>query len=620
VRRFARILDRLSGMPMQHPTGGAASRVRTIARLLLELAGFAVLLFITRFVARGHLVPESDQECYIGGIALDVLAHGVRFPIVAYAPNEYDNGSFFSGLLAAGSFAVLGQSVLALKLVTHLISAAGAVATLWLLRGCLQELGLTRRRERWTATAVLVVAIALAPRVVTIASTYAVGNHAEGSAIGTILLALFSRRLHVHSALGTAGFWALAGVALYLNKATTLVIPALAVAQIALTWRSPARLVAAGVGFVLGLAPELLVIAEDRARGWVTMSSKAGRYAHAFPHAFLDDVVTLAEHRVELLCLWGLAIIAGIALLLGLLRRAARPRQAAADAAPSFDDHLPVALGLAVMVTLLHLAALTVMAQGGLDYYAIYGYPTGSVLVAVLVAWACGQAGRRWGDRTSAWVTAAAIALILVAYRPDALSWGLATSRALWGNQEGAVCSWRFAEGFLREYDHGLAPPEQTREAHAIERCRSLSTRAQTLDCIGGIARELHWRHDGKIDGEPPVALDADERRVYAYHYGTHRHGDVAPCADFTSPSLSAECVAAVQLECLVFGDMMTRFVSGQGLARPRCTVPEPPMVGYWSATRTALLTRTDGTAPQFAGVSGDTGLGACGPIFATCY
>ena len=116
------------------------SWARTAARLLAELAGFAALLFITRDVERGHLVPQMDQECHIGGIAVDVLAHGVRFPLLVYAPNEYDNGSFFSGLLAAVSFSLLGRSVLAFKLVTHVISAAGAVATLWLLRSCLQEL------------------------------------------------------------------------------------------------------------------------------------------------------------------------------------------------------------------------------------------------------------------------------------------------------------------------------------------------------------------------------------------------------------------------------------------------------------------------------------------------
>ena len=61
-----------------------------------------MLLFVTRFVARAHLVPQTDQECYIGGIAVDVLAHGVRFPLLVYAPNEYDNGSFFSGPVGGG--------------------------------------------------------------------------------------------------------------------------------------------------------------------------------------------------------------------------------------------------------------------------------------------------------------------------------------------------------------------------------------------------------------------------------------------------------------------------------------------------------------------------------------
>ena len=141
--------------------------IRKAARVSAELAGFAILLFVTRFVMRSHLIPLMDQECHIGGIAVDVLAHGVRFPLLTYAPNEYDNGSFFSGLLAAASFALLGRSVLALKLVTHLISAAGAVAALWLLRGCLDELGITSRRTRWAATAALVVGIAFAPRIET---------------------------------------------------------------------------------------------------------------------------------------------------------------------------------------------------------------------------------------------------------------------------------------------------------------------------------------------------------------------------------------------------------------------------------------------------------------------
>src|SRR5262245_24808144 len=122
------------------PTRDSTDRIpaaQVAGRCAAEFLGFALLLFVTRFIARGSFVPLMDQECHIGGIAVDVLAHGVRFPLLVYAPNEYDNGSFFSGVLAALAFTLLGRNVLALKLVTHAITAAGAVATLWLLRGCL---------------------------------------------------------------------------------------------------------------------------------------------------------------------------------------------------------------------------------------------------------------------------------------------------------------------------------------------------------------------------------------------------------------------------------------------------------------------------------------------------
>src|SRR4051794_34442480 len=86
-----------SRVTMSRQPGAAATAVR----LLGETAAFFVLLFLSRFLLRAHLLPEMDQECHIGGIAADVLAHGVRFPLLVYAPNEYDNGSFFSGLLTA---------------------------------------------------------------------------------------------------------------------------------------------------------------------------------------------------------------------------------------------------------------------------------------------------------------------------------------------------------------------------------------------------------------------------------------------------------------------------------------------------------------------------------------
>ena len=588
---------------------GTGSRARIGWQLAAQFVGFAVLLFVTRFLLRPHLVPQMDQECHIGGIAIDVLAHGVRFPISTYAPNEYDNGSFFSGLMAAASFALLGRRVLALKLVTHLIVAAGAVAALWLLRGCLDELGVTSRRARGVGVTVLVIALALAPRVVTLFSTYAVGNHAEGSAIDTILLALFSRRLQRRSALRTAAFWAVVGFALYVNKGTVLVLPILAAAEMWLAWPSYRHLLAAATGLVLGMVPELQMVALQHhagwgMMGWVTITSKEQRNAQAFPRAFFDTLLFLGEYRVELLVAWALAIAVGVALLIRSARR----------------SHPVLTLAVVISVTCTHLAMLAVMAKPGLDAYVIYGYPTVVVLLAVLAAAICAEATRRWGDRAGAWVCAATIAAAFALYRPDAMSWGLPNVEAWWRDRASAACSWRFAEGFERETDYGLTPG-QTREQHAIERCRLLSETPQVLDCIGGIARELEWRQPGgRVNGGPPPELTAAERLAYAYQYGTHRKGNAAACTDFTDPDLAAACAAAVQLECLHYGDLYTRLVTGRSLARPACVVPAPPMDGYWAATRSDLFSRSGGVTPNLTRAWGDDDLRACQPVFDACY
>ncbi len=596
---------------------GSVSWPRTTALLSVQFVGFATVLFVTRFLLRSHLVPQMDQECHIGGIGLDVLAHGIRFPLLAYAPNEYDNGSFFSGLLAAGSFALLGRSVLALKLVTHLVVAAGAVASLWLLCGCLDELGVTNRRVRLVGATALVIALALAPRVVTLFSTYAVGNHAEGSAIDTILLALFSRRLHTRSALRTAALWVGIGVALYLNKGTVLVIPVLAGAELYLGWPSLRRLGAAIAGFAIGVLPELhVLLLQHRAgrilMGWVTIASKEGRNSQAFPRAFVDTLLFLGEYRIELLAAWALAIGFGVVSLVRLGLRARRTRASAAGS--------PVTLALVVVVTGLHLAVLAVMAKPGLDAYVIYGYPTLSVLFALLVAAICASAERRWGESGARWVGAASILVAFVLYRPDAVSWGSASVEAWWRDDARAACFWRFAEGFERETDYGLTPG-QGREAHAIERCRSLSENGQILDCVGGISRELEWRHsDGPVGDAPPAELTAAEQLAYAYQFGTHRKGNAAACADFADPALAATCTSAVTLECLHYGDLYTKIFTGQGLRRPRCMIPPPPLAGYWAGTRDDLLSRTAGTAPDVRQAWGDDDMRACQPVFDACY
>src|SRR5262245_49254137 len=101
---------------------------KQISVLLGEFTTFALVLFVTRFLWRGLLLIRIDEEC-VGGVAHEILAHGIRFPLGVYADNPYDNGFFAAGLVTAGLFSVFGQRVLVMKLVPHLLSAAGAVAT-----------------------------------------------------------------------------------------------------------------------------------------------------------------------------------------------------------------------------------------------------------------------------------------------------------------------------------------------------------------------------------------------------------------------------------------------------------------------------------------------------------
>jgi hypothetical protein len=275
---------------------------------------------------------------------------------------------------------------------------------------------------------------------------------------------------------------------------------------------------------------------------------------------------------------------------------------------------------MVVGFTGMHLAALTVMAQGGPDAYATYSYPALVVLLALLVAWACAGVESRWGTRAATLAAMVTTALTVFVYRPDALAWKPDAVSALWHDRDAAACSWRFAEGFEREYRHGLAAAGTTPEQYAIDRCRSLSDPDQVLDCIGGIARELHWRRGGKVDGEPPAGLDSAERRAYAYHWGTHRVGDLAGCAEFRSPELVDECVAAVRLECLVFADVLSRFAFGRRISGPRCDLPAPPMNAYWASARRDLLARSPGERPELPPGPGDPDMRACEPVLSACY
>jgi hypothetical protein len=608
------------------------SSLRTSAYLLGELAAFATLLFVVRFILRGHLVARGDEECNLGGVAVDLLAHGVRFALPVYAPNEYENGFFYSGLLTATSFSLLGRNVLALKMPTHLIVSMGAVATLWLLRRCLDELRLSAHQVRWTAISALIVATAFSPREIAFYSTYAVGigSHPEGAAIDMVLLAWFARRRAEWSAPRTAAFWVLLGLALHVNKGTLVLVLVLAAAELNLARSSPRRLIAVVLGFLLGSVPELVRMASAEAAiegmgGWGTIRSKLMLHSRDFPWAFFSSVLNLADHRPELLATWFLAI----ALALGLLLRVPHRHSSIRENASA-----PSALSLTLGLLLLHVAALTVVAQGGLDYFVVHTYPPLVVLTALLAGWLCSMASKSWGVHGT-WAGAMVVALTVAVYRPDTLRPGFEQVSALWGDRGGAVCSWRFGEAFLRvqgevvNYAPSLGSPDlperdkqalRKREQRAIERCRSLSETAQILDCIGGVARELQFGMSGRVDGGPPPELSGVERRAYAFYYGVGTRGKTTRCDDFLELALSKDCRTAVQMECFIYADMATRFASGHSLGRPSCDIAVPPVDGYWTEMRADLFSRPPGSGPTVPPEFSDESMGTCKALVEACY
>lgn len=592
-------------MPPPRPSSRALS-------LLAQFAAFALLLFAARFLARGHLAVQTDEMCHVGAIAVDVLAHGVRFPLPAYAPVEYNNGSLVSGMLDAGLFALLGRRVLVLKLLPLFVWAAGAVACLALLRRALDELGVRDGAARGAGIAALVIGLALAPFTVTLESmvTVGFGSPAEGTPMNLVLLALFASGWARRAAWRTLLLWALFGAVFYVNKGTLLVLPVLAVAQLLLAWRAPAQLAAAAAGFVLGEMLDVLRLIERGSLGWSGIADTAQRHAVNFPYAAFDSLLTLADFRPTLLAAWGLALLVGGALLWRVATR-----WWAAGAAP---ERAPLALGLIGGVAWLHLAMLSVMARGGIDAYAVYGYPTLVLSVAVAVAWLCHRAAARWGAARGRAAALATVAVLLVLYRPDALTWGGPVVAELWRDRDGAACSWHLAEGFEREGRVGMVGRDPAADAHVIARCRSLAGEDQVLDCIGGIARTMQVRRGDRVAGAPPAALTPAEQRAFAFYYGVHRDGDASSCDDFSDAALRADCAAAVRLECLAFADISARVYEARRVAPPRCPLPEPPLPGYWSAARTALLTSPGDMPAHGARKIGK--MDGCRGVFEECY
>lgn len=597
----------------------ASGYARPAALIVGLTSCFVIVLFVARYVARGHLALCVDEEC-VGGVAVEVLAHGVRYPLAVYAENNYDNGFFVSGLITAALFSIFGRRVLAFKLEPLVVSAAAAVATLALVMWCLRELQIEDRRAKRAALAAALLGIVIAPRVATAFSMIGagLGTHPEGAAVETIMLALFAWRLHRRSVAETAAFWIAAGVAFWINRGMIFVLPVLAAMQVVASRRRLAD--AAGMlgGFAIGVAPDWIALSAGRRSGWDDLMWKVEERRRMMPRPFVEMMMFFADGRIELLGCWAVALALATVLCVRCWRSARSERAAGSGGAAAANR--PIIFTLLVGVTWYAAAVLLVVAQGGIDPYAMHLLGPITVLVAVVVGWFCTRAAVRWGERSGAVAAGVAMVAILFAYWPETLSWEVQPVAALWRDEVGAVCSYRFGEGFMRrqeEYWDGRWTAEGVQ--HAIAGCRSLSERSQVLDCIGGVT--YVWLRVRELEsvGMLPPGLDDDEARAFAYYFGIRNN---AECDAFADPPLQDACKAAARLSCLVQADKIMRIVSGRYLGRPHCDIAAPPMQAFWAARREELLARpvvAQAGLEMFTDEKSPTDM-TCRTVYRDCY
>ncbi len=575
---------------------------RTAALIVGLTAFFVVVLFIARYMARGHLALCIEEECSGGGVAVEVLAHGVRYPLSVYAQNTYDNGSFVSGLVTAALFSVFGRRALTFKLEPLIVSAAAAVAILALVALCLRELQITDRRARRAGFAAAVIGIVIAPRYATIFSMIGIGpgSHIEGAAVETIVLALFAWRVHRRSVAETAALWVVIGALFWLNRGMIFILPVLAAMQLVVSRRRLAAAIAMLVGFAVGVTPDWIAMAAGHDSGWHDLIWKFQQRLQMMPRPFVESMVLFGDGRIELLGSWALALAAATALCVRYWRSSAgADGTGGATCEGTGCAGRPVILTLLVGVTWYSLAVLLVVAVGGVDPYALHLLAPITVLVASVVGWLCAWVTARWGERSGVVAAFATMAAMLCAYRPDALSWEVQPVQALWHDETGAVCSYRFGEGFMRrrdEYWQGRWTAEGVQDA--IAGCRSLSEREQVLDCIGGTT--YLWLRVRELEtvGMLPAGLDDDEARAFAYYFGIRNNTE---CDGFGDRTLQDACKAAARLACLVQADRAMRIASGRYLGRPHCDIQEPPMQAFWAARRVELLNRPAGSPADVA-------------------
>ncbi len=560
------------------PDGANRTRAAALGGLAALGTGLFLFLFLVRFVLFADLTFVSPEECHTGAIASELLAHGFRFPLAAYTPVPYENGIVIEGILAVPLFALLGQNVLALKLLPHLVSVGLALAGVALQRHVLDELGVVDRRSRAVAAAAFVLALALSPAAFTFKSVEAVGDHLEATALAVLLLLLLARRIERPRTGRFVALWALAGLFAFWQKGALLAAGAAGVYELLSAYRRRGRaplrrLVGAATIFATAYLPSLWV---HEARGFqdarlIADKLDFGRLGAgrldldaALPWLVVDKNPALLAAAV-----WALA---------WYVVRAARARGSS-----------PLLLCLAAYASM-HALAMCVTSS---DSYYLYGFP---VLVIPMTAGVARLVERALKDprlaRRTVLVPALALLVVAAVMQPRVRPRPGRPAELL-RDVDHAACFWRFGKAFLVTTGNIRT---------AADWCRRLGG-DRAHECLSGMAME---GVGPAIDARSPA-----ERRAVAFGTGRmrqHEHPGSASCADFAGDE-RVTCDAGDALECLVYADMVSAIARRPRMSRPACVPPFPPPGRYFRA-----FAEAEAAAPGAVASSA-----ACGELAASC-
>jgi 4-amino-4-deoxy-L-arabinose transferase-like glycosyltransferase len=283
---------------------GIRPRARS-ASLALRLPAAVLLLgaLVRLGLLAAGVLPFNSDEAIVGLMARHIL-QGER-PLFFYGQAYLGS---LDAWLVAGAFAVLGQSVLVIRLVQVLLFL-GTLATTYALAQRIY-------RSPWVAGAACVF-LAVPAVLVTLYTTVSLGGYGEVLLIGNLvlLLALYALDLAPGPArsrelgawlllglLGGFGFWAFPLIVVYLIPIGVYILVTL--------WRTPGRLAAAVVlsagGFAVGAAPWIWYAANH---GLITVLESTGlAVAGASPG---NPVFSAFGHLFNFL-LFGLTVIWGM--------------------------------------------------------------------------------------------------------------------------------------------------------------------------------------------------------------------------------------------------------------------------------------------------------------------